>query len=302
MSERWQQLMAISASNTQKTNNEVEAALQQRRMREEQQKKERAEKEKKQLEADKQARLRHFENMQKEQERKAKEEELKKQKEAVLQRRIEEEKMALLHGPKKAKAKMAAANGGGGSGTDWPSSSSQDKTRAEVRRQRTTDEYDEPTGFDFLTREEKKKRKQAIELQKLMGGPKKSVSSNRYIKVGNKLRGGAVDMMTPDGGSATSGSGDKSKSVRQRLASMPNTLTKLNAVKRDTRTIDEIIQDRQRAKEGKTLDGDEAKEFDDWFTSKKDKSKKLAVTSAGPSGANTPSSRKWFSGILWLTL
>ena len=53
------------------------------------------------------------------------------------------------------------------------------------------------------------------------------------------------------------------KSVKDRLAAQPITLTKLKAVKWDTRTIDEIVQDRVKAK--KTLDGDKAREFSDWF-------------------------------------
>jgi len=57
--------------------------------------------------------------------------------------------------------------------------------------------------------------------------------------------------------------------VKARIAAMPNGLTKLNINKRDTRTIDEILQDRAKARETKILDGEEAKEFNDWFGGKK---------------------------------
>jgi len=87
--------------------------------------------------------------------------------------------------------------------------------------------------------------------------------------------------------------------VKERIAAMPNTLMKLNTVKRDTRTIDEILQDRAKARVSKVIDGDDAKEFNDWFsTKKKDSPKKntqFGASGAGPasapgSGANTPSS------------
>jgi hypothetical protein len=85
---------------------------------------------------------------------------------------------------------------------------------------------------------------------------------------------------------------------------MPNTLTKLNVVKRDTRTIDEILQDRAKAKEGKVLDGDDAREFADWFGSSKEKdaAKKPSNLSGPNSGANSPSSRKCLQRILFHVL
>jgi protein SPT2 len=55
------------------------------------------------------------------------------------------------------------------------------------------------------------------------------------------------------------------------------------------------LQDRAKAKEGKVLDGDDAREFTDWFGSskkEKDAAKKLSNLSAANSGANSPSSRK----------
>lgn len=71
---------------------------------------------------------------------------------------------------------------------------------------------------------------------------------------------------------APSQSSDSSKvyrSVRERLAAQPNTLTKLNVVKRDVRSIDEIMRDRENMKAAKTLNGDDAKGFDGWFDGKK---------------------------------
>jgi len=65
-------------------------------------------------------------------------------------------------------------------------------------------------------------------------------------------------------------------------------------VKRDTRTIDEIRMDLQKKREGKVLDGDEAKTFDDWFTTKKKVPVKKVqdhMGSVNHSGTNTPTQR-----------
>jgi protein SPT2 len=73
---------------------------------------------------------------------------------------------------------------------------------------------------------------------------------------------------------------------------MPNTLTKLNTVKRDTRTIDEILRDRAKARENKTLEGEEAREFHDWFGTKSTTgmaTKTSSPSSPAASGASTPS-------------
>jgi hypothetical protein len=59
-------------------------------------------------------------------------------------------------------------------------------------------------------------------------------------------------------------SSNGSQSVKAHLFALPNTLTKLNVYKWDTWTIDEILQDRAKAKTA-TLDGNDAKEFNDWF-------------------------------------
>jgi protein SPT2 len=83
-------------------------------------------------------------------------------------------------------------------------------------------------------------------------------------------------------------------------------LTKLNVVKRDTRTIDEILQDRAKAREAKILDGDDAREFNDWFggSKKKESPKKpvLPTTGSAPSsGANTPTSlNSAYAAYQWL--
>ncbi len=64
-------------------------------------------------------------------------------------------------------------------------------------------------------------------------------------------------------------------SVKERLQAVPLTLTKLNIVKRDVRTIDEILADRDKARLAarggvkKVIEGDDAKEFGDWFAKKK---------------------------------
>ncbi|KAJ7175565.1 hypothetical protein C8R46DRAFT_1030602 [Mycena filopes] len=87
----------------------------------------------------------------------------------------------------------------------------------------------------------------------------------------------------------TSASGN----LKDHLATMANTCVRLNVVKRDIRTIDEIVRDRQRHKG--VLDGDRARSFDDWFMLSKARSLKKRPRSAAsrrmavdipPSGAS----------------
>lgn len=284
----FQALMALSATQTRESQSAVQIALAQRQRNEELRRKQQEEREKKQQELERKLRLKHFEDQKREEEQKVLAEQAEKAKQAALQRREDELRDSLRYGPKKAKAPSAPSDS---SSPKWPSSSSQNHTREEVRRRRLPDDDDDDAP-EFLTREEKRERKQQQEMRKLFHASKRSSHSGGYFKSGKRLPGGAVDVTTT---SQTSGANSGAKSVKERLAAMPNTLTKLNVVKRDTRTIDEILQDRAKAKEGKVLDGDEAREFNDWFVSSKkdrDLSKKVFNPSAATSGANSPSSRK----------
>ena len=66
-------------------------------------------------------------------------------------------------------------------------------------------------------------------------------------------------------------------------------LVKLNQNKRDTRTIDEIMADRAKMRQGKVLDGAFAKEFNDWFGKvKKDAPKKTSVPATSTSTSSQP--------------
>ncbi|KAF9266458.1 SPT2-domain-containing protein [Marasmius fiardii PR-910] len=261
-------LMALSATQTSSQQASVQKALEERQRKEREQRKKAEEQEKKQKELNQKLILKHFENEKKEQERQKKREEEEKAREAARQRRAEEQKNALLYGPKKASKSSG--------------SSSHSQSREGGRRKRLSDDEDDMSPAVALTREELREKKLQAQLKRSMGGGRSSLTRT-YQKPGARLRGGAVDLQTPhDVGSSSTG-----MSVRERLASMPNTLTKLNANKRDTRTIDEIVQDIAKAKELKTLDGDEAKTFTDWFgDSKKDKTK--STSTASPSRANTP--------------
>jgi protein SPT2 len=287
--------MALSASQTKESQSAVQIALRERQRKEAAKRKEQEEKDRKQREQERKLRLKHFEEEKKEQERKKREEEKRRALEHALQRREDEQRNALLYGPKKANKYPNSVSG----------------VKEAVRKSRLpaadNDHNDEPAPGLFLTREELRQRKQESEQRRLYATSKRSSGAGSYSKQGKRLPGGAVDIATP----ARTAENTNFKSVKDRLAAQPITLTKLNVVKRDTRTIDEIVQDRAKAK---VLDGDKAREFSDWFGSskKKDPVKKdsppasalstssLSSMVATPpasqstvgSGANTPVSRK----------
>ncbi|KAG6896034.1 hypothetical protein C0992_010756 [Termitomyces sp. T32_za158] len=275
-------LMALSHSQTKLAAEDVQNALAERTRREEAKRRKAEEQDRKEQELARKRRLMIFEEEKRQRERQLKQEQEQAAIEAERQKRAEMERNSYQHGPKKAKALSD------GSAPKWPSSASQTRTQEEVRKRRLPDDDDDDgSAPEFLTREEKRQRKQQQEMRRLFHPTKRSTTS--HSKAGRRLPGGAVDVMT--GSQSASNSSPSMKSVRERLTSMPNTLTKLNTVKRDTRTIDEIIQDRAKLREGKTLEGDQARGFDNWFTGKKE-TKKTVSTSNAPSGANTPSSRE----------
>lgn len=259
-------LMALSATYTQASQNQAQAKLAERNRREAELKKRRLEQEKKDREREAQLRLKHFEQQKKEEEQKKKKEEERKAIEAAVERRKAAEREALLHGPAKKTSSHRAS---------------------QVRRKAPADNDDDNDGLksEPLTREELRERKLQAELRRQFTSVKRSTTTGGYQRHGRHLPGGAVDVTTT-GPPAPSSNG---QSVKARLAAMPNTLTKLNTVKRDTRTIDEILQDRAKAKELKILDGHEALAFDDWFGTKK--KEQTRPSSIGPaSGENTPKS------------
>ncbi|KAG6853475.1 hypothetical protein C0991_004091 [Blastosporella zonata] len=276
----FQALMALSQTQTMQQQSAVQTALADRQRKEELKRKQVAERDRKEKELEDRRRMMHFEEEKRQKERVQKRAQEEAAIEAERQKRAELERNSYQHGPKKAKA---LANPSDGHPPKWPSSASQARTRDDVRKRRLPDD-DDDSGPEVLTREEKRQRKQQQEMRRLFNTSKRS-STTGYSKAGKRLPGGAVDIMT--GSQPVSDSSSSKKSVRERITAMPNTLTKLNTVKRDTRTIDEIIQDRAKLRENRTLDGDQARVFDNWFPEKKE-AKKAPTNSVAPSGASTP--------------
>lgn len=241
-------LMALSATQTRQSEAQVQSQLAERKRREAQKRKELEEKERKEREMEQKLREKLLEDAKRAKEREERLEAERRAKEAALRKKEEEQRDALRYGPKKA---------------GYPSSSS--AVRDELRRRRMADSDDE-SGGAALTREEKRQMRLQRELNYGAGSSKRSTTG--YKKAGRRLAGGAIDV---DATAASSSSNSNYRSVKERLAHEPPGLIKLNTNKRDTRTIDEILQDRAKAKQAKTLAGDDAKAFDDWFGKSKPK-------------------------------
>ena len=277
--------MAISKTHTERSQSVVQAALAQRQRNEELKRKQQEMREQEDRARAAILREHHFENQRKEQER---EEQLERERifrATELARREKEKRDALLYGPKKTKAV---------SSDRWPTSDS--KVRDEVRRRRAPleEDGDDAGGFSSLalTREEKRQRKQQSELLRDFASVKRLSLGKATQKNGTRLPGGALDLAASSLAIESSAGATSSQSVKARIAAIPNTLTKLNVVKRDVRTIDEILQDRAKARESKVIGGDQAREFNDWFgVSKKESSSKAPPASASASGSNTPGSQ-----------
>lgn len=270
-------LMALSASQTKESQSAVQIALLQRQRNEELQRKKREESDRKEREDAAKLRQKRFEDEKKQRELQLKRETEMKRMQEEQTRREEEQRNALLYGPKRAKSGPKTSSG-------------ISKEDARKHRSLSDDEKGSRSGSPAmaLTREEKRQRRVEFEMRRGYA-LKRAAASSGYHKAGRRLPGGAIDATS----APTSDSNNGSQSVKARLSALPNTLTKLNVHKRDTRTIDEILQDRAKAKTA-TLDGDDAKEFNDWFgKGKKDTGKTSAqVSTAAPSrassGSNSP--------------
>ena len=248
--------MAISASNTQASQRAAQQALAEKKRKEEEDMRKQAERERKEKELEARMRLKHFEDEKRERERKEREEKLNEEKE---RRREKKEAMArdkLLGNVKKSSRSRSPS---------YPSVNP--GLRDELRKKRLPSDEEED-GASFLTREEKRERRRMADLNFGAGRSKRvTIGTGASQKSRKVLRGGGVDAGDTGPGQNSAGS---SQSIKARLAAMPNTLQKLNVNKRDTRTIDEIVRDRERNKEGRVLNGEQAKEFNDWFGKKKD--------------------------------
>ncbi|PCH42296.1 hypothetical protein WOLCODRAFT_137828 [Wolfiporia cocos MD-104 SS10] len=266
-------LMALSKTQTDVSDAAAKNVLDERNRKKAAQAKAKEQRERKEREDEARMRAQQLEDEKREQERQRRLEQEREARERERERREQEERERLLHGPRRAPAR---------DGRGYP---------AAARRPRGSEDDDE-AGANALTREEKRKRRLEAELRYGLGSGRRAAHGGGYTKAGRRLPGGAVDITTTNA-SLSDPSG--SMSVRQRLAAEPAMLIKLNVNKRDTRTIDEILQDRARAK-SQVLQGDQAKEFSDWFGKskgketavKKEASQASQTDSASTSRAHTP--------------
>ena len=263
-------LMALSQAQTQESTRTADSIQAERRRKEEARRRQQEEEDRKERERQAEM-LRH--RLEEKKREKEKQEKREREREAQLKemgRREEVQRQALLYGPKRAKDVTPR----------HPTSSATIK--------RISDDDDEADMGLALTREEKRERR--LQLQFSQNAARRAGSSAGTSRVGRRLPGGAFNVTASS--QTTDGSAGGTHSVRARLTAMPNTLTKLNTVKRDTRTIDEILRDRAKARENKTLEGEEAREFHDWFGTKPTTgtvTKTCSPSSPAGSGASTPS-------------
>ncbi|KAK7461943.1 hypothetical protein VKT23_008375 [Stygiomarasmius scandens] len=275
-------MMQMSHAQTAQKQAAVEAMAAERKRKEQETKKRQLEQEKKRREEEAKLRQKHFEDQKKEAEREKQKEERRRAVEAERQKREDAQRDALL-------GKKASSS------SKYPSSASHSRARAEVRKTRLPSEEDEdgsPRG-EILTRQEIRERKLQQRLKREFGTKRSTITAG-YQRHGRRLPGGAVDVtVTNRQQMSDSGSGN----VKQRLSALPNTLQPLNQNKRDTRTIDEIVT-QLHANKKKTIEGEDAKVFDDWFGNKKKEQPQSRMGSSAPaSGSNTPkSSRESFVG------
>jgi protein SPT2 len=262
-------LMALSQARTQESTRAADSIQAERRRKEEARKRQQEEEDRKEREQQAKMLLHQLEEQKREKERQLKREQDREAKLKMMERREEEQRQAMLYGPKKGRERTSR----------YPASSTASR--------RASDDDGEGDAALALTREEKRERR--LQLQFSQNATRRSGFSAGTSRAGRRSPGGALNA-TARRSQAGGGSTNGGRSVRERLTAMPNTLTKLNTVKRDTRTIDEIVRDRAKARENKTLEGEEAREFHDWFGPKSKVATKASFPpSPDASGASTPS-------------
>ncbi len=291
--------MALSATHTRENQVAVHHALQERQRKEAAQRKQQQEREAKERELEKKVRMKMLEEEKRQKEKMERMEAQRRAMEVARERKEEEQRNALLYGPKKAKI---IVNGGGS--PKYPQSTA----AKEAAKQRLGDDSDGDGPGLALTREELRQRKREAELRKqFTRGSSKKNNSSGPRKDGHRLPGGAVNIVVnAKGESATpiAALSDHSsgKSLKERLTQGPNILVQLQTKARDRRTVDEAQQD-IRIKLGKAtpkvLSGEEARSFDDWFGSSKDKEKNPKEPPPSRSTSSTPgpitsSSSGWY--------
>ncbi|KAJ7482868.1 hypothetical protein B0H11DRAFT_2232245 [Mycena galericulata] len=221
-------LLALAEIQTKSLDSTVQKLLARKKQRRKQQE----EQDRQRQELEVKLRLRYFDEQKKKKDAEARETEGIKAQEADLRRREAARRDAMRYGPKKTKTAHAV-----------------------VRRKSLPDE-EALDKVSVLTRQEKRERKRDAEQKRIFASPRRSsrASTNlnpRHLPPRNKYDPNALGV--------TSGL----RNVKERLAAAPDTLTRLNVIKRDTRTIDEIVRDRRGNRE--VLHGDRARGFDDWF-------------------------------------
>lgn len=283
--------MALSATHTKESQRVVEDALQERRRKEAQQKKQQEEREAKEKERERKLLIRRFEDQKREQERLQRLEVERQAQQLALQRREEVQRDALRYGPKKA-AKLAGKHSSGSTDSpNWPSSSS--SNRDTVHKLKAPDDNDdEPSGL-ALTREELRERKHQAALRKTFKTARRSTTTGGYSKHGKKFAGGVLDIKK----SGATGDLSAGQSVKERLTSIPIELKVLGGKKKDRRSELEMFYDSKKKRSGQVLEGDEARNFDGYFTlTKKEKAKlkrsQAVSASVNSSGADSFGSSK----------
>lgn len=260
------------------------AALQEQKRKHEEQRKARAAREVKEKELELRLRKQRLEEAQREEERQARKEAERQAKLKAIATREAQQRDALLYGPKKAKSENAKQREpkSGGSRSSRSSRSSQSP---------------ETSTGPILTREELREQKKQAEMRRTYADTS-STSKRTNIMTPSKrkmvkthLAGGAVPIVTTTVGLPANLNELQGKTIKERIASVPLTLTKLNINKRDLRTIDEIIRERERVRESnKVIVGAEAKGFSDWFSKgkKNDNKEKESSPFSAPSRTETP--------------
>ncbi len=264
-------LMALSQARTQESTRAADSIQAERRRKEEARRRQQEEEDRKEREQQAKMLLHQLEEQKREKERQLKREQEREAKLKEMERREEEQRQTMLYGSKRGRERTSR----------YPTSS--------VASRRASDGDGDGDAGLALTRKEKRERR--LQLQFSQNATRRYGPSAGTSRTRRRLPGGAINAtarnLQTGGGSANDG-----RSVRERLSAMPNTLTKLNTVKRDTRTIDEILRDRAKAREIKTLEGEDAREFHDWFGTKP-KAATTTKTSSPPSpaasGTSTPS-------------
>ena len=290
-------LMKLSQTQTAQSELAVQTQIASHQTQLEKKRREQEARERKEREVEAKLRAKRLEEQRREAERKRKLEEAERARERELARREAQMRDALKYGPRKSSASAPGSSSRSrGSDRGGDAAGNSGLTREELRERRHGSPDASPA---ILTREEKRDRKLAAELRRSAiassrrsGGGAGRTASMPDGRTVRRLPGGAIDLTTvsrladPDAAPATPPPEMSGKTARERLAAMPSTLTKLNTVKRDLRTIDEILVDRAKARQAKILAGDEAKDFSDWFG----KGKKEARLRR-PKVASAPSSR-----------